>query len=153
MSTRVPQVQEVETPLSDAEIDVLRRQNEKEGEYVTIQTKFNYAWGLIKSKDPGNNELGIALLTEIYRDSPERRRECLYYLALGHYKINNFVDARLFVRQLLKLEPNHVQAVALNKMIDEKVSREAVIGIAIVSSVFAVGALLVAAIILKRRSK
>lgn len=62
-------------------------------------------------------------LPEIYRDSPERRRECLYYLALGHYKINNFVDARLFVRQLLKLEPNHVQAVALNKMIDEKVSR------------------------------
>lgn len=69
------------------------------------------------------NRANCIFFAEIYRASPERRRECLYYLALGHYKINNFVDARLFVRQLLKLEPDNVQAVALNKLIDEKVSR------------------------------
>lgn len=34
--------------------------------------------------------------TEIYRAEPARRRECLYYLALGHYKMGNFEEARKF---------------------------------------------------------
>jgi hypothetical protein len=33
---------------------------------------------------------------EIYRAEPARRRECLYYLALGHYKMGNFEEARKF---------------------------------------------------------
>jgi len=32
------------SPLKPAELQVLRDQYEKEGEYVGIQTKFNYAW-------------------------------------------------------------------------------------------------------------
>jgi len=32
------------SPLNPAELQVLRAQYEKEGEYVSIQTKFNYAW-------------------------------------------------------------------------------------------------------------
>lgn len=62
-------------------------------------------------------------MIEIYRDSPERRRECLYYLAVGHYKLGNYGEARQFNQQLLKLEPNNTQAHALNKLITEKVSR------------------------------
>ncbi|CDH58200.1 mitochondria fission 1 protein [Lichtheimia corymbifera JMRC:FSU:9682] len=153
MAESVPMVKEAETPLTDAEITVLRRQYEKEGEFVTIQTKFNYAWGLIKSKNRDDMVLGITLLTEIYRDSPERRRECLYYLAVGHYKLGNYGEARQFNQQLLKFEPNNTQAHALNKLITEKVSREGVIGLAIVSGVLAVGAALVAAIIKRRSSK
>lgn len=33
---------------------------------------------------------------EIYRAEPGRRRECLYYLALGHYKMGNYEDAKKF---------------------------------------------------------
>jgi hypothetical protein len=32
------------SPLKPAELEVLRNQYEKEGEYVGVQTKFNYAW-------------------------------------------------------------------------------------------------------------
>lgn len=32
------------SPLKPAELAVLRAQYEKEGEFVGIQTKFNYAW-------------------------------------------------------------------------------------------------------------
>jgi hypothetical protein len=32
------------SPLKPAELQVLRAQYEKEGEYVGVQTKFNYAW-------------------------------------------------------------------------------------------------------------
>lgn len=33
-----------DSPLKPAELQVLRAQYEKEGEYVGVQTKFNYAW-------------------------------------------------------------------------------------------------------------
>lgn len=32
------------SPLKPAELQILRAQYEKEGNYVGIQTKFNYAW-------------------------------------------------------------------------------------------------------------
>lgn len=32
------------SPLKSDELQVLRAQYEKEGEYVGLQTKFNYAW-------------------------------------------------------------------------------------------------------------
>lgn len=34
--------------------------------------------------------------TEIYRAEPTRRRECLYYLALGQYKLGNYEEAKRF---------------------------------------------------------
>ncbi|KAI9246805.1 hypothetical protein EDC94DRAFT_529316 [Helicostylum pulchrum] len=135
-----PLIQDAEIPLSPAELEVLRRQYIKEGEYVTIQTKFNYAWGLIKSSKSDHIELGIKLLTE-----------CLYFLAIGNFKIKNYSEARRFNEQLLKLEPRNDQATSLKQMIDEKVSTEGVIGLAIVSGVVAVGAALVAAVV--KRSK
>lgn len=84
MKSDSPLLQDAEIPLSAAELEVntdrkkslcfvikkksnfiqvLRRQYIKEGEYVTIQTKFNYAWGLIKSSKSDHVELGIKLLT------------------------------------------------------------------------------------------
>jgi mitochondrial fission 1 protein len=38
----------------------------------------------------------MSTTAEIYRAEPARRRECLYYLALGHYKMGNFEEARKF---------------------------------------------------------
>jgi hypothetical protein len=107
------------------------------------QTRFNFAWGLVKS---GNKDLqmeGVTLLqgtstwpshgppcrrekaviaepapfcadisvanalpratpihhrlaAEIYAAEPLRRRECLYYLALGYFKLGNWDHARRF---------------------------------------------------------
>ncbi|KAI8641021.1 hypothetical protein BD408DRAFT_452392 [Parasitella parasitica] len=133
-SQSTPLIQDAETPLSPAELEVLRRQYIKEGEYVTIQTKFNYAWGLVKSSKSEHLELGIKLLT-----------------AIANFKISTYSEARRFNDQLLKLEPHNDQALALKQLIDEKVSTEGVIGLAIVSGVVAVGAALVAAVV--KRSK
>ncbi|EIE84963.1 hypothetical protein RO3G_09673 [Rhizopus delemar RA 99-880] len=133
----VPLLQDAEIALSPAELEVLRRQYIKEGEYVTVQTKFNYAWGLIRSAKTDHIELGIKLLT-----------------AIGNFKISNYAEARRFNDQLLKLEPRNEQAAGLKKLIDEKVSTgstKGVIGLAIVSGVVAVGAALIAAVV--KRSK
>lgn len=95
---------------------VLRTQYEKEvaHSHVSTQTKFNYAWGLVKSPVREHQVEGVQLLAgdrfptrifasssqliavDIYRSEPTRRRECLYYLALGHYKMGNYDEAKSF---------------------------------------------------------
>lgn len=42
---------------------MLRKQYEAEGQFVGVQTKFNYAWGLIKSDKRTEQQLGVRLLT------------------------------------------------------------------------------------------
>lgn len=74
----------------------------------------------------------MRLLSEIYRNAPERRRECLYYLALGNYKLGNYADARRYNELLLGLEPANLQAGSLKGLIDDKVNKEGLMGAAIV---------------------
>lgn len=74
----------------------------------------------------------MRLLSEITRSAPERRRECLYYLALGHYKLGNYAEARRYNEILLDHEPSNMQALSLRGLIDDKVSKEGMMGMAIV---------------------
>lgn len=123
----LPYAADAETSLSPSELQVLKTQYETElaAGHVTTQTKFNYAWALVKSKQRADMSIGVGLLTgelpispstcsplahtdrcwlpvlslcvvEIYRSDPPRRRECLYYLSLGHYKMGNYDEARRF---------------------------------------------------------
>ncbi|KAK0619899.1 putative mitochondrial fission protein [Immersiella caudata] len=133
--TQLPYAIDAETPLSQAELDVLRAQYEKEDVMVGVQTKFNYAWGLVKSNVRTDQHLGVMLLSEIFRTSPERRRECLYYLALGNYKLGNYAQARKYNDLLLENEPGNLQASNLQALIDDKVAKEGLMGVAIVSGV------------------
>jgi fission 1 protein len=102
---------------------VLRKQYEAEGAFVGVQTKFNYAWGLIKSTRRHEQQLGVRLLTEIFRDHIERRRECLYYLALGHYRLGNYAEARRYNEILLETEPENLQAQSLRVLVDDRVAK------------------------------
>lgn len=111
---------------------MLRAQYEKEGDFVGVQTKFNYAWGLIKSSQREEQQLGVQLLSDIFKTAPERRRECLYYLALGNYKLGNYAEARRYNDALLEKEPGNLQAGSLRQLIDDKVSKEGMMGMAIV---------------------
>ncbi|OCT44256.1 Mitochondria fission 1 protein [Cladophialophora carrionii] len=135
MPSNLPYAADAESPLKPAELQVLRAQYEKEGEYVGVQTKFNYAWGLIKSDQRGEQQLGVQLLSDIFKTTPERRRECLYYLALGNYKLGNYAEARRYNDLLLEKEPGNLQASSLQQLIDDKVSREGLMGVAIIGGV------------------
>lgn len=104
--------------------------------------------GLIKSSARGEQQEGVRLLSEIFRNSPERRRECLYYLALGNYKLGNFAEARRYNDLLLDHEPSNLQAGSLRGLIDDKVAKEGLLGVAILSGV-AIAAAGVGAMILK----
>ncbi|EME47559.1 hypothetical protein DOTSEDRAFT_69493 [Dothistroma septosporum NZE10] len=132
MAEHLPYAADAESPLKPAELQVLRSQYEKEGEYVSLQTKFNYAWGLIKSSSRTDQQEGVRLLSDIFRQSPDRRRECLYYLALGNYKLGNYAEARRYNDNLLEIEPNNLQAQSLSHLVEEKVNKEGLVGMAIV---------------------
>jgi fission 1 protein len=91
--------------------------------------------GLVKSNSRNDQQLGVRLLSEIFRVSPERRRECLYYLALGNYKLGNYGEARRYNDLLLDKEPMNMQAADLRRLIDDKVAKEGLMGVAIISGV------------------
>lgn len=119
---------------------------------VGVQTKFNYAWGLVKSNARNDQQLGVQLLSEIFRTSPERRRECLYYLALGNYKLGNYAEARRYNDKLLETEPANLQASNLRQLVDDKVAKEGLMGVAIVSGV-AVAAGMVGAFLMRNAKR
>ncbi|KAF9530364.1 hypothetical protein CPB83DRAFT_850776 [Crepidotus variabilis] len=149
MPTEVPYAADAEISLTYDELDVLRLQYQKEvsQDHVTVQTKFNFAWGLVKSPVHEHQVQGVKLLQEIYRAEPTRRRECLYYLALGHYKMSNFEEAKKFNALLLEKEPSNMQAQSLAQLIDKGVTREGYIGMALVGGAAAVGTLVLAGLI------
>ncbi|KAL9594643.1 MAG: hypothetical protein Q9219_006927 [cf. Caloplaca sp. 3 TL-2023] len=148
MAFLLPDAADAESPLKAEELQVLRAQYDKEGHYVGVQTKFNYAWGLIKSSSRNEEQEGVRLLSDIYRNSPERRRECLYYLALGNHKLGNYSEARRYNDALLDQEPGNLQASSLRGLIDDKVAKEGMMGVAIVSGV-AIAAGVVGGMLLK----
>jgi len=153
MPTELPYAADAEVSLSFDELDVLRLQFEKESRqaHVTVQTKFNYAWGLVKSPIRDHQVEGVRLLQELYRTEPTRRRECLYYLALGHYKMNNFEEARRFNALLLEKEPSNLQAQSLGQLIDRGVAREGYIGMALAGGAAALGTIILAALVKRSR--
>ncbi|THH27468.1 hypothetical protein EUX98_g6716 [Antrodiella citrinella] len=149
MPSELPYAADAEESLTYDELQVLKIQYEKElaQSHVTVQTTFNYAWGLVKSPVKDHQVEGVRLLGELYRNEPTRRRECLYYLALGHYKLANYEQARRFNTLLLDKEPTNLQAQSLASLIDKKVTQEGYIGMAIAGGVAAVGTLILASII------
>ncbi|KAJ3186994.1 mitochondrial membrane protein [Gaertneriomyces sp. JEL0708] len=148
----LPYAAEAEVSVSPQDLEILREQYEKEGEKPRPQNKFNYAWALVRSRFRTDQEKGIALLHEIYRELPHRRRECLYYLALGEYKLGNYRNARKFNETLLQLEARNQQALSLRRLIDDKVKSEGLMGMAIVGGVVtAVG--LIAATFMRRNPR
>jgi fission 1 protein len=155
MPTELPYAADAEMSLNYDELEVLRVQYQKElaQNHVTIQTKFNYSWGLVKSPIRDHQVEGVRLLQEIYRAEPARRRECLYYLALGHYKMGNFEEARKFNALLIEKEPTNLQAQSLGQLIDRGVAREGYIGMALVGGAAAVGTLLIAGLIRRAARK
>lgn len=64
MPTELPYAADAELSLTYDELDVLRIQYQKElaQDHVTIQTKFNYAWGLVKSPVHEHQVEGVRLL-------------------------------------------------------------------------------------------
>jgi len=86
------------------------------------------------------------LLEDRYSD-----RDCLYYMALGHYRLDDMVQSRKCLEKLLKDSPNNRQAISLLDIVEDKITKDGIIGISIVSGIVGVAGLLAAALAGNRR--
>ncbi|GAA6014554.1 hypothetical protein JCM11491_004539 [Sporobolomyces phaffii] len=151
----LPGAVDAQSPLSGSELAVLRSQYVAESAkgYCSTQTKFNYAWGSVKSDSRVEVSEGVGLLMEIYRSEPERRRECLYFLAVGHYKLGNYPEAKRYNSLLLDKEPNNFQSQSLHALIEKAVAKEGYVGMAIAGGVATVAGLVFTALIAGNRRR
>lgn len=137
----LPELESSYSALSSEQIEILRQQVLNEGgEIASVQSRFNYAWGLVRSVEKEDQMLGVKLLTDIYKESPMRRRECLYYLTIGCYKLGEYSTAKRYIDVLVSHEPENQQARVLQTAVEDKINRQGLKGIAMVSAGIAIGA-------------
>lgn len=86
-----------------------------------------------------------------YRDVPRKRRDSLYYLALGSVKLGEYLNARRYAEALLEKEPNNSQFQSLKKAIDDRVTEDGLIGLGVAGGVLAVGLGIMGAVLRKKR--
>uniref|UniRef100_A0AAY5E9T0 Mitochondrial fission 1 protein n=1 Tax=Electrophorus electricus TaxID=8005 RepID=A0AAY5E9T0_ELEEL len=103
---------------------------------VSKDTKFEYAWCLIRSKHPKDIRKGIVLLDElIHKGTKDDQRDYLFYLAVANYKLKEYERGLKYIRTLLKNEPGNTQALELEKLIDKAMKRDGLVGMAIVGGI------------------
>lgn len=51
---------------------------------------------------------------------------------MGNYKLGNYAEARRYNDSLMELEPSNLQAQSLSQLIEDKVNKEGLMGMAIV---------------------
>lgn len=146
-----PSLEELKQPLSPEELAVLRNQLESEEPYPSPQSQFNYAWGLIKSNNHRQQRDGIAILVQLYKSYEYMRREVLYYLSLASFKIGEYSDAKRYVEALLVTEPENAQAKVLLLNIEDKITKDGLIGLGIAGGALAIGIGVLGAMLRKKK--
>ncbi|CAN9509596.1 unnamed protein product [Ophioblennius macclurei] len=110
--------------------------NERTKGAVSKETKFEYAWCLIRSKYSEDIKKGITLLEElVQKASKDDSRDYLFYLAVANYRLKEYEKALKYIRTLLKNEPTNKQALELEKLIDKALKKDGLVGMAIVGGI------------------
>ncbi|KAL0993769.1 hypothetical protein UPYG_G00113720 [Umbra pygmaea] len=104
--------------------------------HVSKETKFEYAWCLIRSKNPDDIKQGIVFLDElVHKGTKDDQRDYLFYLAIGNYKLKEYERGLKYIRILLKNEPGNTQALELEKLIVKALRKDGLVGMAIVGGI------------------
>ncbi|XP_060780354.1 mitochondrial fission 1 protein [Neoarius graeffei] len=103
---------------------------------VSKDTKFEYAWCLVRSKSTNDIKKGIQLLEElVQKSSKDDQRDFLFYLAVANYRLKEYEKALKYVRILMRNEPGNKQAIELEKLIDKALKKDGLVGMAIVGGI------------------
>lgn len=94
------------------------------------------SWALVHSKRPEDVQRGIAMLEASLSgsSSPLQTRERIYLLAVGYYRSGDYTRSRQLVERCLEIAPDWRQALSLKKTIEEKITKDGVIGIGIAAT-------------------
>ena len=110
---------------------------------VSPQTRFEYALALIRSRLRADVLRGIRELEDLCgTGDPQARRDYLFYLSVANTKLKEYQRAKECVKKFLQVEPENRQARELEKLINDKMTKEGLLGMAMVGGgVLAIGAL------------
>uniref|UniRef100_A0A914KJM9 Mitochondrial fission 1 protein n=1 Tax=Meloidogyne incognita TaxID=6306 RepID=A0A914KJM9_MELIC len=96
------------------------------------QTAFYYAHALIKStKEDVRTGIYIleSLLKRVESDMP--KRDYVYYLAIAHTRIKEYDRALEYINILLSAESDNHQALDLKELIEQRMKRDGLVGLAL----------------------
>ncbi|XP_056156016.1 mitochondrial fission 1 protein [Lampris incognitus] len=100
------------------------------------ETKFEYAWCLIRSKYSDDIKKGIVLLEElVQKGTKDDSRDFLFYLSVANYRLKEYEKALKYIRTLLRNEPGNKQALELETLIDKALKKDGLVGMAIVGGI------------------
>ncbi|XP_072006415.1 mitochondrial fission 1 protein [Engystomops pustulosus] len=100
---------------------------------LSKSTQFEYAWCLIRSKYTDDIKKGVMILEDLLpKGSKDEQRDYLFYLGVAHHRLKEYEKALKYVRTLLSKEPKNTQALELEKVIEKKMQKEGLVGMAIV---------------------
>ncbi|KAI4308167.1 hypothetical protein L6164_031269 [Bauhinia variegata] len=94
------------------------------------------SWALVHSKRPEDVQRGIAMLEASLPGTSDliQQREKLYLLAVGYYRSGDYSRSRDLVDRCLMIAPDWRQAVTLKKTIEERITKDGVIGMGIAAT-------------------
>ncbi|XP_047950918.1 mitochondrial fission 1 protein A-like [Salvia hispanica] len=94
------------------------------------------SWALVHSRQPEDVQRGIAMLEASLTNtgSPLQKREKLYLLAVGHYRGGDYSRSRHFLEQCFSIAPDWKQALSLKKNVEERITKDGVIGMGIAAT-------------------
>ncbi|KAK4482442.1 hypothetical protein RD792_009599 [Penstemon davidsonii] len=94
------------------------------------------SWALVHSRRAQDVQRGIAMLEASLAgsSSPLQVRERLYLLAIGYFRSGDYSRSRELVDRCLEIAPDWRQALTLKKAIEDKITKDGVIGIGIAAT-------------------
>lgn len=103
---------------------------------------------MLRTKERENHDEAIRIFNQVSAEFENRRLECLYYLSLAHYRIEEYKRAQHYVDRFLDYSDDQA-AKDLQKQINRKIEREGLIGIGIVAVTVSAVAGIVAALTMR----
>ncbi|PIN18310.1 Membrane protein involved in organellar division [Handroanthus impetiginosus] len=102
----------------------------------TNESIMRLSWALVHSRQPEDVQRGIAMLEASLTNtnSPLQKREKLYLLAVGYYRSGDYSRSRQLLDQCLEIAPDWRQALSLKKTVEDRITKDGVIGIGITAT-------------------
>lgn len=101
-------------------------------ETLSADIEFEYAWALVRSPYRKDRVRGAELLERLRKTFPKRSRDCMYYLAVGYYRLKDYNKASECIRVLLEGEPSNKQFTDIKNLVDKAVRKEGFIGASLI---------------------
>ncbi|XP_073298222.1 mitochondrial fission 1 protein A isoform X2 [Primulina huaijiensis] len=94
------------------------------------------SWALVHARQPEDVQRGIAMLEASLTNtnSPLQKREKLYLLAVGYYRSGDYSRSRQLLDRCLEIAPDWRQALSLKKTVEDRITKDGVIGIGITAT-------------------